>query len=106
LKRQHTVPGQGAESDSPTEGLGLSDSLLQVLRCPRCAAVGGGHLRSEINGRLECFDCRRIYRVEQGVPVMLVSEDEADSKGEAVARGSARMAHSAGPRAGCCRPGT
>jgi uncharacterized protein YbaR (Trm112 family) len=50
--------------------------LRDILRCPAC----GGHLldhqdapSSQVNG-LICADCRLLYRIDDGIPVLLVDE--------------------------------
>jgi uncharacterized protein YbaR (Trm112 family) len=53
----------------------LDQALLQILACPECK------VRVELEGeRLICVRCGRQYRIENGIPVMLV--DEADPPAE------------------------
>ncbi len=51
----------------------LSKSLLEVLVCPKCK----GSLKYEKpKKRLLCWKCKLAYRVEDGIPIMLVEEAE------------------------------
>ncbi len=51
----------------------LSKKLLGVLACPKCK----GSLKYEkAKSRLICKKCRLAYRVEGGIPIMLVEEAE------------------------------
>lgn len=51
----------------------LSGKLLKVLACPKCK----GNLKYEkAKSRLLCKKCRLAYRVEEGIPIMLVEEAE------------------------------
>lgn len=49
----------------------LPKDLLDVLACPRCR----GPLAVE-SASLRCDACRLRYRVENGIPVMLIHEAE------------------------------
>lgn len=51
----------------------LSPDLLGILVCPACK---GDLVYSEAEARLTCNACRLRYRVEDGIPVMLVEEAE------------------------------
>lgn len=52
---------------------GLNKKLLDVLACPKCK----GDLKYErAKQRLECKKCRLAYRIEEGIPIMLVEEAE------------------------------
>jgi uncharacterized protein YbaR (Trm112 family) len=49
----------------------LDPTLLEILACPECKA------RVELEKeRLVCIRCGRRYRVDDGIPVMLVDEAE------------------------------
>lgn len=51
----------------------ISKRLLDVLACPKCK----GSLNYEKGkSRLVCRKCRLAYRVEDGIPIMLVEEAE------------------------------
>ena len=51
----------------------LSKKLLDVLACPKCK----GSLKYEMaKSRLTCKKCRLAYRIEEGIPIMLVEEAE------------------------------
>ncbi len=51
----------------------LDKRLLDVLACPKCK----GDLRYEkARSRLACNKCRLAYRIEDGIPIMLVEEAE------------------------------
>jgi uncharacterized protein YbaR (Trm112 family) len=49
----------------------LPDELLEVLVCPRCR--GPLAHRPEVPA-LDCEACRLRFRIEDGVPVLLLSE--------------------------------
>jgi uncharacterized protein YbaR (Trm112 family) len=52
----------------------LERELLDVLACPKCK----GELRYlPDQDALDCLACRLRYRVEDGIPVMLVGEATA-----------------------------
>jgi uncharacterized protein YbaR (Trm112 family) len=54
-------PGPGA----------LPAELKEILACPRCK----GELEfREAEGEIRCNACRLAYRIEDGIPVMLVEE--------------------------------
>jgi uncharacterized protein YbaR (Trm112 family) len=49
----------------------VAPELLEILACPRCH----GPLRyAEPEAALDCPACRLRFRVEAGVPVLLLSE--------------------------------
>ena len=51
----------------------LSKKLLDVLACPKCK----GNLKYEkAKQRLTCKKCRLAYRIEEGIPIMVVEEAE------------------------------
>ncbi len=51
----------------------LSKKLLDVLVCPKCK----GNLKYEqAKSRLTCKKCNLSYRVEEGIPIMLIEEAE------------------------------
>ena len=47
----------------------LAPELLEILVCPKCK----GELVAEPQA-LRCDACRLRYRVEEGIPVMLIDE--------------------------------
>jgi uncharacterized protein YbaR (Trm112 family) len=49
----------------------LPKDLLDILACPQCR----GPVQAE-PASLRCDTCRLRYRVENGIPVMLISEAE------------------------------
>lgn len=51
----------------------LSRELLEVLACPRCK--GSLDYRKK-ESRLQCNKCKLAYRIEEGIPVMIVEEAE------------------------------
>ncbi len=51
----------------------LNKKLLEVLACPACK---GDLEYDEKNQRLICHACRLKYKIEDGIPVMLVEEAE------------------------------
>lgn len=51
----------------------LDPKLLEILACPRCK----GPLRPlPDHTALDCLACRLRYRVEEGIPIMLIDEAE------------------------------
>ena len=51
----------------------LQKKLLDVLACPKCK----GDLKYEkTKNRLVCNKCRLGYRIEDNIPIMLISEAE------------------------------
>jgi hypothetical protein len=46
-----------------------SPELLEILACPKCKAK-----ISVIENRLVCENCKLVYLVENGVPIMLKEE--------------------------------
>ncbi len=54
----------------------LDPSLLEILACPKCKTP------VELEGdRLVCVRCGRRYRVEDGIPIMLIDEAEPPAAG-------------------------
>lgn len=51
----------------------MDKELLEILACPRCR---GPVVLAPGEGSLICGSCRLRYRVEDGIPVMLLSEAE------------------------------
>jgi uncharacterized protein YbaR (Trm112 family) len=52
----------------------ISEELLEILACPKC------HSKVQLNAAkdaLECNNCRLRYRIDDGIPVMLIEEAEA-----------------------------
>jgi uncharacterized protein YbaR (Trm112 family) len=49
----------------------ISDVLLEILACPVCKTA----VRLE-EQKLVCMSCGRRYRIEDGIPIMLVDEAE------------------------------
>ncbi|QSB06934.1 Trm112 family protein [Natronoglycomyces albus] len=51
----------------------LSSVLLELLRCPKPHHAPLSYDRNE--GHLTCSECGEVFRVEDGIPVMLVDEE-------------------------------
>lgn len=51
----------------------LSKKLLNILACPKCK---GNLIHEPAKSRLVCKKCRLAYRIEEGIPIMLVEEAE------------------------------
>jgi uncharacterized protein YbaR (Trm112 family) len=49
----------------------LSPELKEILACPKCKGPLEFH---EEAGQINCMACRLAYRIEDGIPVMLVDE--------------------------------
>lgn len=52
----------------------IDESLLEILACPKC--VGELEYRPE-EAVFLCHACRLRFRIEDGIPVMLIDEAEA-----------------------------
>lgn len=54
----------------------ISDELLEILACPKC------HTKIEFTepDRLRCPNCRVLYPVVDGIPVMLIEEAKPDEE--------------------------
>lgn len=52
--------------------MSLSPELLEILVCPKCR--GDLEYRREPGEVLVCHQCRLVYPVEDGIPVMLIDE--------------------------------
>jgi uncharacterized protein YbaR (Trm112 family) len=49
----------------------MDKDLLEILACPKCR----GGLRLEGDGaELRCEACRLVYRIDDGVPILVVEE--------------------------------
>jgi len=54
----------------------LDPVLLEILACPECK------VRVALEGdRLVCVRCGRRYRIEEGIPIMLIEEAEPPAPG-------------------------
>jgi uncharacterized protein len=53
----------------------ISDELLEILACPACKTP----VRLE-GAKLVCDECGRRYRIENGIPIMLIDEAEQPEK--------------------------
>ncbi|RKZ22625.1 Trm112 family protein [bacterium] len=51
----------------------IDPELLEILACPRCK---GDLEYDEKNDKLICHNCKLAYRIEDGIPIMLVEEAE------------------------------
>ena len=51
----------------------IDADYINELRCPACAGNGKGALAVKGDG-LACADCSKSYRVEDGIPVMLIED--------------------------------
>ena len=60
--------------------MALSPELKEILACPKCK--GELEFREE-EGEIRCLACRLAYRIEDGIPVMLVEEARALDAGPA-----------------------
>jgi uncharacterized protein len=54
-----------------SENKPISDELLNILACPACKTP----VRLE-GEKLVCDDCKRRYRIDDGIPIMLIDEAE------------------------------
>jgi uncharacterized protein len=51
--------------------MAIAAELREILACPRCK--GGLEFREE-EGEIRCLRCRLAFRIEDGIPVMLLEE--------------------------------
>jgi uncharacterized protein YbaR (Trm112 family) len=51
--------------------MSLSSELKELLACPRCKGELQFH---EAQGEIHCLACRLAFRIDDGIPVMLVDE--------------------------------
>ncbi|NNG47490.1 MAG: Trm112 family protein [Deltaproteobacteria bacterium] len=49
----------------------MDEELLEILACPKCK--GGLQLTPE-ESELRCDACRLIYRIDDGIPILLIDE--------------------------------
>lgn len=49
----------------------ISEDLLKILACPACKTP----VRLE-GEKLVCDECKRRYRIDNGIPIMLIDEAE------------------------------
>ncbi len=52
----------------------ISKELLDILACPKCK--GSIFLNEEKNG-LICAQCKLLYEIRDGIPIMLIDEAKA-----------------------------
>ena len=52
----------------------ISKELLQVLACPVCKKDVELVQYQQGSHGLKCVECRRIYPIREGIPIMLVDE--------------------------------
>ena len=52
----------------------IKKELLDILACPKCK--GDIRLNEPENG-LICENCRLLYHIRDGIPIMLIDEAEA-----------------------------
>jgi uncharacterized protein YbaR (Trm112 family) len=51
----------------------LPKELLEVLACPKCK---GDLEYKKAKAKLLCHKCKLAYRIEDGIPIMLIEEAE------------------------------
>jgi uncharacterized protein YbaR (Trm112 family) len=49
----------------------LAPELKEILACPRCKGALEFH---EDRAEIHCLACRLAYRIDDGIPVMLIDE--------------------------------
>lgn len=54
--------------------MAISKELLEILACPKCK--GDVYLNDAGDG-LICENCKLIYEIRDGIPVMLIDEAKA-----------------------------
>lgn len=55
-----------------TPSMTLSPELLKILVCPKCKSALEHH--ASPSESLVCRECRLVYAVQDGIPVMLIDE--------------------------------
>jgi len=58
-------------TDPGKRGPPLAPELKEILACPRCKGELEFH---EEQAEIRCLACRLVYRIDDGIPVMLVDE--------------------------------
>ena len=48
----------------------ISQDLLDILACPVCKTP----LKLTASDKLQCVNCRRLYLIRDGIPILLESE--------------------------------
>lgn len=51
--------------------MSLPDDLLEILACPKCRGALEYRRAPEV---LVCHACRLVYRIEDGIPILLIDE--------------------------------
>jgi uncharacterized protein YbaR (Trm112 family) len=59
--------------------MAISQDLLEILACPACKAKV--ELKPD-GSALKCVECRRVYRIQDDIPVMLVDEATIENDSE------------------------
>jgi len=54
----------------------ISEELLEILACPKC------HTKIEyrVPDKLRCSNCKVVYPIIDGIPVMLIEEAKPDEE--------------------------
>ena len=50
----------------------ISQTLIEILRCPNCVRTTGGELKLHKDAWFICKDCGRKYPIVDDIPVMLI----------------------------------
>jgi uncharacterized protein len=54
----------------------ISQTLIEILRCPNCVRTTGGELILHKDAWFICKDCGRKYPIVDDIPVMLIEEGD------------------------------
>jgi uncharacterized protein YbaR (Trm112 family) len=54
----------------------VSETLVDILRCPHCVRTTGGALKLYKDTWFICNDCARKYPIVDDIPVMLIEEGD------------------------------
>ena len=54
----------------------VSETLIEILRCPNCVRTTGGELKLYKDAWFICNDCARKYPIVDDIPVMLIDEGD------------------------------
>ncbi len=52
----------------------LSEELQKIIVCPKCK---GELIYQEEKDKLDCHDCRLLFRVEDDIPILFIEEAES-----------------------------
>jgi uncharacterized protein YbaR (Trm112 family) len=71
--RRKTINRNDSGRPKPNKGqeMTINQELLEILACPKCK--GDIRLNEDQDG-LICDQCRLVYEIRDGIPIMLIDE--------------------------------